>query len=197
MPHAGRYTSAGRRPDGWQEPVSQAPSSAGRGGSSPSFSTSGLRPAEAARVATTVRRRLCLFTLSPPHGQARAWSPKRSAVPSHSGQKPSVLATGSRSRMRRRTRKGFQVQSQGLGRAGGQPGASTGLLQKLQVGSLCFAGGRNGQLGQLGFVQTGRKVLLSGRANRRSSDAIGSQHGSVEPLHRSSGGRPVSRVAGV
>ena len=36
---------------------------------------------------------------------------------------------------------GFQVQSQGLGRAGGQPGASTGLLQKLQVGSLCFAGG--------------------------------------------------------
>ena len=77
---------------------------------------------------------------------------------------------------------GFQVQSQGLGRAGGQPGASTGLLQKLQVGSLCFAGGRNGQLGQLGFVQAGGKVLLSGRANRRSSDAIGSQHGSVEPF---------------
>ena len=50
-------------------------SSAGRGGSSPNFSTSGLKPAKAARVATAVWRRLCLFTLSPR-------SLKRSAVPS-------------------------------------------------------------------------------------------------------------------
>ena len=40
---------------------------------------------------------------------------------------------------------GLQVQPQCLGRAGGQPRTSTGLLQKLQVGPLCFAGSGDGQ----------------------------------------------------
>ena len=92
---------------------------------------------------------------------------------------------------------GLQVQPQCLGRAGGQPRTSPGLLQKPQVGPLCFAGSGDGQLGQLGSVQRGREVLLSGRADRRSSDAVGSQHGSVEPLHRSGGSGPVSRIAGI
>ena len=40
---------------------------------------------------------------------------------------------------------GLQVQPQCLGRAGGQPRTSPGLLQKPQVGPLCFAGSGDGQ----------------------------------------------------
>ena len=182
------YTSAGRRPDGWQEPVSQAPSSPGRGGSSPSFSTSGLKPAEAARLHSVPPTRTGAGVVPEAVGSPVAqWAEAIGACNREPGPHAEQNAKEG----------GLQVQPQCLGRAGGQPRTSTRLLQKLQVGPLCCAGSGDRQLGQLGSVQRGREVLLSGRANRRSSDAVGSQHGSVEPLHRSGCSGPVSRIAGI
>ena len=82
-PHMGRNTSAGRRPCCTPWPASQPPASVGRGGRRPGFSSSGLRPAASHRSARRLRSRLCLLTRSPPQVHALAWSPKRSASPSH------------------------------------------------------------------------------------------------------------------
>ena len=93
-PHAGTQTSAGRRPFARvARPSSPTPASTGRGGSNPAFSSSGLRPAAAARAATRLRSLLWRFVRSPPQGQRRAWSPKQSAAASHSGQNTSLLVT--------------------------------------------------------------------------------------------------------
>ena len=63
--------------------ASQPPASVGRGGRRPGFSSSGLRPAASQRSARRLRSRLCLLTRSPLQVHALAWSPKRSASPSH------------------------------------------------------------------------------------------------------------------
>ena len=104
-PQLPTHTSAGRLPPPTCTPSSGAPPESNRGGSRPAFSTTGFNPPAWARAARTERRRWCLLVRSPPQGQALAWSPMQSAIPSQSGQATSSDATGSRKRRQTISRK--------------------------------------------------------------------------------------------